>query len=233
MKSAVSLVAGIIAVLAFVFAGFVTSTDAQGALVYVFAVPICFGMLALGVFLSSPKSVCRKVHFGFGIFLILFLVAAFVPPFRFFPAKIVSGIAGTFEHFTGMTPFAWVRANGKEAKAIRASLGKVTDKIEASDFAAVLNWEEICILGPYSTEADAAELLGYTSATLANSQVSSSDSVSALIFLSNSGTLIVVDVPRNVIDFSPMSRRCVERSEFPIAVDRLSGRAVRRGEGIR
>jgi hypothetical protein len=228
MKRTISVLAATAVIIVFILAILVAATDPQGSIVYLFVVPVCLGLVALGTFLSTSKSVLRRVHLGLGSFVILFLMSALIPPLRFFSIWTASGVAKTFELFTGMTPYAWTRANSEEVKVVRASLRKVTDKINVSDFSPVANWEKICILGPYSTEADAAKLLGYTSATLAHSRVSVSDSMSALIFVNESGTLAVIDISRSEVDFAPLSKRCISRAEFPIAVDRSSGRAVAR-----
>lgn len=98
----------------FVMSAVITASDAQGAIIFIFSLPVLAVLLFLGHFLSHKRSPIRTIIFLETIFLILFVTSAFVPSFNFFSQSIVSGISKGFEHVTGMTPYEWGRQSSQE-----------------------------------------------------------------------------------------------------------------------
>jgi len=199
----------------FIGAAVVTASDAQGAFVYILALPVCGVLLAVGHGLSPARSVVRTVVRIEALFLVLFLAGVVIPPLQFFPRAVTGAVAGAFERLAGASPYAWARQRGPAgqlAQALNAPGGEIT----LAQMSIFPGWTRICVFGPGSTEEDAARTLGYYSATLAQSRVGHSDAVAALVFTNDRGTLGVVDVERSVADFAELSKSCLTPGDFPL-----------------
>jgi hypothetical protein len=210
----------------FLAAVLISAMDAQGAIVFLFAFPACFVLLAIGYSFSKRRPSGRRAVLTAAAFLSLFIGAYFVPPLRFFPQSVTNGVTFVFEKLAGTSPYAWSKQNGPMPTHLRDNLKTTAAQVTLEQMSAVPNWNRICVFGPYSTEEDAAKVLGYFSATLEQSRVESDDSVSALVFTNDKGTLAVIDVPRSTLDFAPLSQTCVTSKDFPLLVDESSGRKV-------
>jgi hypothetical protein len=216
----------VICAAAFIAAVLIAASDAQGAFIYFLALPVCALLLVIGCLLSERKSVYRRIIWVEGLFLFVFVLSSFIPPLRFLPNSVSYGVVKGFEQITGISPYVWAKQNSQSARELTDALKQAKDELTISQMSAVLGWDRLCIFGPYSTEEDAAKALGYFSATLAQSRVRESDSVSALVFANGKGTLAVIDVNRSVLDFTPLSRTCLQPADFPLKVDSSSGRKI-------
>ncbi|WP_153066026.1 MULTISPECIES: hypothetical protein [Xanthomonas] len=97
------------------------------------------------------------------------------------------------------------------ASAIQAELTE-TGKVDLEQ-AAPGKWDRVCILGPYSTDEDAAWLVGAPWSLRGNSSAWDSDGVSALLFVRGQTVLSSVDVSRAHGDFSRQSDTCFPREK--------------------
>jgi hypothetical protein len=209
----------------FLAAVLISTMDAQGAIVFLFAFPACFILLAIGYGFSKARS-GRRAVLAMAVVLLLFIGAHFVPPLRVFPQSVAHGVTFVFERLTGLSPYAWSKQNNPTAKQLLENLNATTAEVGLAQMSAVPGWSRICIFGPHSTEEDAAKVIGYFSATLEQSRVRSEDSVAALVFINDRGTLAVIDVPRSILDFAPLSRTCLTSKDFPLPVDESPARKV-------
>lgn len=212
----------------FLGAVLIAEMDAQGAIVFLFAFPLCLLLLAAGYRFSRNSPTGRRATAVTIVFLLLFIGAHFVPSLSFFPRSVTRGVSFAFEKLIGISPYAWSKQNDPMAKKLLEKLKATTAQVDIAAMAAVPGWTRICVFGPYSTEEEAAKVIGYFSATLERSRVGSDDSVAALVFINDKGTLAVIDVPRTLVDFAALSRSCLTSHDFPLPIDMSAGqKAVR------
>ena len=74
------------------------------------------------------------------------------------------------------------------------------------------NWEKVCVLGPYSDNAAASELLGFQWPLESLSSVWVNDGVTLLLFVKSGEILNYYEVARAPYDFSVFSNSCIERA---------------------
>lgn len=96
----------------FIFACIVASSDAQGALAFLFYLPIAAVLFLVSAMRAKNKK-GRWVSISGLIFIILFVVFAFIPGLAKIPATVIGVVSSGFELVTGKTPYAWNRAHSK------------------------------------------------------------------------------------------------------------------------
>jgi hypothetical protein len=83
------------------------------------------------------------------------------------------------------------------------------------------NWERVCVLEPYSTDASAAEALGFKWPAERLTDIADNDGISLLIFVQGQSVLGHVEHPRRAGDFSNLTGRCFPRASAKfVQVDR-------------
>lgn len=110
MKKALAVAMAVLAIGLFIYSGFIAASDAQGAILYIFTLPIMAGLLTVGVVLAKDAAGVRKILYAEAIFLVLFVAAAFIPQLRFISDGVIGGISKSFEAITGQTPYVWSRS---------------------------------------------------------------------------------------------------------------------------
>ncbi|MBE1300154.1 MAG: hypothetical protein GJ680_09640 [Alteromonadaceae bacterium] len=75
------------------------------------------------------------------------------------------------------------------------------------------DWETVCILGPYSNNELAAEVIGFTWPLETLSSVRVNDGVSLLIFIKNKAVQSYFEVSRGKYDFNSLDEQCINRNE--------------------
>jgi cytochrome c oxidase subunit IV len=101
--------------LLFIFSCYVAASDAQGAILFLFTLPIMFLMSGLGFMWMREKKLklVQNIFLGYIIYLSLFVLTAFLPgPFSL-PSHSIRAVSKTFEFFTGETPYARERRKSK------------------------------------------------------------------------------------------------------------------------
>ena len=73
-------------------------------------------------------------------------------------------------------------------------------------------WDRVCVLGPYSVNADAENALGFPWNAEANTSIAMSDGISVLVFAEGQAVVAHGEHPRNKGDFSRVTPDCVPRS---------------------
>lgn len=88
------------------------------------------------------------------------------------------------------------------------------------------NWTRACVLGPYSTDARARELLGFDWKVEGRSEVTRLDDRFLLVFSDGRQVLGYVERQRAAGDFTTLQPPCVERAAAQLAL-------VPRADGVR
>jgi hypothetical protein len=98
-----------------------------------------------------------------------------------------------------------------EVEAPRLNFDYAEEPIELTEYVDG-NWEKVCVLGPYSDNAAASELLGFHWPLKSLSSVWVNDGVSLLLFVRSKEVLSYYEVARAPYDFSVFSNSCIERA---------------------
>lgn len=82
-------------------------------------------------------------------------------------------------------------------------------------------WDRVCVLGPYSNDAMAADILGFNWPAEALTDISHRDGIAVLVFARDDSVVTYVEHSRGYGDFSNLSGRCFakDRAKF-VQVDR-------------
>lgn len=218
-------VAVIIFAIALIFLGsfLIALSDGQGAFVFVFSVPLWIMLFSAGFFLvrALPNDNLRVKRL---LKATLALEIAVIVLSFFFPGPVTTGLAKAFENVTGFTPYVWTRLNRPLATRLNVQLAQAKNEITLAQISPGKPWNKLCIFGPYTTEEDAAKVLGFRSATMARSGARTSDAVVALVYFDGSGTVEIVDVRRDALDLADLSRTCLSPEGFPLKIDESGGR---------
>ena len=81
------------------------------------------------------------------------------------------------------------------------------------------NWDKVCILGPYTLEPNASEILGFESDVLDRSDISGDDTITLLVVLQGQSITGLYEVPRGHADFTKLGSGCFNRksAKFKVA----------------
>ncbi len=90
---------------------------------------------------------------------------------------------------------------------ISENIYKQGDTVNFSE-ATSLKFDKVCIFGPYSSNADVSEILGFDWDIESRTNISSSDSVNIIVFTKNKKVIEYTAHPRNKNDFYKLSRNC-------------------------
>jgi hypothetical protein len=112
IKNGIAILTGLLALCMLIWLCWVTTTDAQGAIVLFLFAPGVLGLSAVG-FWFSRESKSRWVTYPvLGIVLLFYIT--FIIPSKYSPAQLlIKAVAQSFERLTGYTPYAWVRRHPK------------------------------------------------------------------------------------------------------------------------
>jgi len=82
-------------------------------------------------------------------------------------------------------------------------------------------WDRVCVLGPYSNDTKAADILGFSWPAETLTDISHSDAISVLVFARDESVVTYVEHSRGYGDFSNLSGRCFakDRAKF-VHIDR-------------
>lgn len=197
----------IFAIFIFIGSCVITLSDAQGALVFIFSIPVIVVLLFFAVLLSrklnlNKKSVLRVDYFpkGFICFLILFFLFSFIPVLRKAPDAFMEYVGKTFTLITGKTPYSFFKDRSSFPSKLGAAL-KVQNKIDFSVLDVTFAWDKVCIFGPYTNNEKAKSVLNFAWNIEERSEIHFSDSINALVFLYQGSVNQVVDLKRSIVDF--------------------------------
>ena len=75
------------------------------------------------------------------------------------------------------------------------------------------DWDRVCVLNPYTTNSMAKQVIGIPVNVQMRSDIYSSDSITLLVAVDGEQVFEMVEVSRNVADFTPVGGTCFERSQ--------------------
>lgn len=74
------------------------------------------------------------------------------------------------------------------------------------------NWDRVCVLGPYSNNAMAAQVLGFTWPVETLTEIEHNDGISLLVFVQGESVAKHVEHSRRSGDFSNLTGRCFSQA---------------------
>lgn len=112
-----------------------------------------------------------------------------------------------------------------ETHGVRPADGRVD---LAAEFAG--EWDRVCVLGPYTTNRRAEEVLGVGVDVHGRSRIASSDGIALFVTMNADGAAGMYEVPLRPVNFTPFSGCCFSRRD---AVFRVTdeGRPLAPSEG--
>lgn len=196
----------------FLFGCFAAASDAQGAILFIFIIPVILGLLGYNIYWSRKnfKRTINVISISGFVFTTLFVVFAFVPGLNLFPATVVGFVSKGFELVTGQTPYAWTREKNDVLALVNRDL-KTPESMDMSTYKTSRDWKRVCFMGPYTTDEAASKILGYKYPLSQISSVNSSDSITTLAFSDDKTIVYFLDYPRSIADFHKLSGQCVEK----------------------
>lgn len=75
------------------------------------------------------------------------------------------------------------------------------------------DWDRVCILGPYTTDASASQALGFKWSAEALTSIEENDGISLLVFVQNNKVFSYVEHSRSYGDFSNLAGLCFPRNK--------------------
>lgn len=219
---ALTIIAGFV----FLASCVITLSDGQGALIFIFSIPIMFVLLASALGLSrkikkddeaavwikrSPKILAG--------FLGAFFVVSFFPGSRKLSDAFMGLVGKSFVYATGKTPYAFFKDRASFSAKLEEAL-KAQKKINFSDLDVTFAWDRVCVFGPYTNAEKARSVLNIDWNIEERSQIHLSDSINALVFLYQGRVNQVVDLKRSITDFKNLDI-CLFRNDtvFEAGVD--------------
>ena len=124
-----------------------------------------------------------------------------------------------------------VAACGSGPDAETHSVRPVDGRVDlAAEFAG--QWDRVCVLGPYTTNRRATEILGVDVDVYGRSQIASSDGITLLVTMNADAAAGMYEVALRPVDFTPLAGCCFSRSDAVFRVPE-EGRplASREGDG--
>lgn len=215
-KSVLPLLLIIISIILFLGSCFITATDGQGGIVFIFSLPIMIFLLAfarLQTKKNNQKFVTTFIH-SFFIFLALFFGSLFLGRFSVIPSIVIGGVSKVFEHFSGKTPYKWARDRNDMMKAITEKMNKNALELNLSEIKLVYNWDKVCFFGPYSDEKFVNKTIGFEWPLKLYSKISESDSINLILFIEdNRSVSYAINFPRGQAEFVELSGKCFKTLE--------------------
>ena len=87
------------------------------------------------------------------------------------------------------------------------------------------DWDRLCLIGPYSNDQAAKEILGFSWPVESRSSIEGNDGISLLLFVREQHVVLAVEHPRARGDFSGLSGRCFapDQARFVVRTGRADG----------
>lgn len=181
----------ILALAAFLAGCVVAASDAQGAIFFIFVIPIVLGLLGYNIFWSRKNfnRIINVVSISGFIFTTLFVVFAFVPVLDQFPATVVGIVARGFEAMTGKSPYAWTRERNDIVVHVNRDL-KTPEELNMSDYPVSKDWHRVCF--------------------------EARDVTNTLTYFYKDHEVYKLDYPKSLAEFSKLSGKCIpkEKAKF-------------------
>lgn len=119
-------------------------------------------------------------------------------------------------HYRSVLALCLVLAGCQSGKSISTTIAVQFSESEHTsvDLASAVpgNWDRVCILGPYSDDAAAAQTLGFKWPAETLTDIEFNDGISLLVFVRDRTVVNYVEHPRRSGDFTNLSGRCFPRA---------------------
>lgn len=90
-----------------------------------------------------------------------------------------------------------------------------TERIDLAAFGPP-SWERVCVLTPYTANAQVEQVLGFKWDATGNTSISSSDGINVLVFVRGAEVVAFAEHPRNRGDLAQLSPRCLPRARATV-----------------
>ena len=148
LAAAIGILLLLLAVFLFLFSSVIAASDAQGAILFLFTLPLMLALLSLAALLTRSRS--RPVFYlnvFATIFLLLFISAAIFPGLRFIGEATIGGISRIYKNLFGLSPYqahhgAKLDLPTLFEKSIEAQGGDLLDLRKMEIFS---SWNRVCL----------------------------------------------------------------------------------------
>ena len=212
----------IAAFIVFLFSCVVTLSDAQGALIFIFSLPV------IALLLSLSWAIARKMGNGGSLerwpklsasSLVLFFVFSWIPGLNVVPDAFLDLVGKSFQLALGKTPYVYFKERNSFAQLLDRELGKQPNRVDLGLLGVSFAWDHVCVFGPYTNNAQAREVLHIDWNIEERSEIGHSDSINSLVFLFEGKVSTVIDLRRAIADFKSVDR-CWDRRQAAFQVTR-------------
>lgn len=104
---------------------------------------------------------------------------------------------------------------------------QITKQFEAENSAPIdlsvvepASWDRVCVLGPYTLNETAEEILGFKWDAEAMTSIAGSDGINVLVFVQKQQVIAYAEHARSKGDFSKLQPRCLLRSNATVVRER-------------
>lgn len=226
----------LLSLVVFIGSCIITLSDGQGALIFIFSIPILFLLQAVA-FLISKKLMAMETHtkrlvlvpIVFSILVLMFIVTSFIPYLQKIPHTFLEFVGTSFTTITSKTPYTYFKERSSFENKLTSELANPElQSIQFSELDVTFAWDTLCLFGPYTNNQKARSILKLDWNIEERSQIHASDSINALVFLYQGKVNKVIDLKRSIADFQNLET-CLDRTQtkFEISTD-LNGRKILR-----
>jgi hypothetical protein len=105
------------------------------------------------------------------------------------------------------------------SEGISAQIAHQFDSRDTVDLSTVGpdDWDRVCVLGPYSGNETAQNVLGFDWDAEAKASIALNDGINVLVFTSGKSVVAYSEHPRNKGDFASVASTCSSRQEAKLA----------------
>ena len=204
-------------ILIFIFSCVVTLSDGQGALIFIFSIPLMALFLIVSWFLAKQldqvKSFnLKKITLVISVLIASFFISAPLPVVNKIPSGFMFIVGELFTFTTGKTPYTYFKDRKSFTNLLTQELSLAKNDIELHNLSVTFAWDKLCIFGPYTNNQMAKELLKLDWNIEDRSKIHESDSINALVFLFEGKVNNVIDLNRSLADFENVDT-CIDRNQ--------------------
>lgn len=207
----------VITLAAFLFSCMIIPTDAQGAFIFIFTLPVMVLSSIIGYFVAKKNNLdVLKVLNSAAIILVgLFFVSAFVPGLHFFSDGIINGSTKAFTAFMGETPKKYFSRRNNMYQLIQDELDKTQrQKIDFTKIDSRYDWNRLCFFDNNSKQAAVDSSVGQSfDLKMYNPYKDDPTHRQVLIFIENKSTSYYTWYKPSELDFTKYIGQCIERSK--------------------
>jgi hypothetical protein len=200
------------------WASFTASTDAQGALVFILVLPLCYWMARVSEKHAAKRRsrIPRLIAAGMKYFLGIYLITLFLPmPFNV-PNQMIHQVAEIYKARTGESPYQWARRRNDIyamlEKQIELSQG---GEIDFSKIDPMNDWDRVCFLDPEMDDVTASRVTQSEKFKLSPFTSDLKNRRTVLLFMDDDQMAYIAQYPVAKYDFTKLIGTCIKRKDSP------------------